>query len=135
MAKNYRIIFSGDIIPGKVPDQVRLNVAKLFGFDGENPDHQTKLDKLFSGRPVVIKQNLDERGAHNYQQALTKAGAIALIDKVEVKAKRKLGPKGVERRKSARRRGERRTEHRAFSPFPDRRQSRGRRSNDNPDPD
>ena len=135
MAKNYRILFSGDILPGKDSDQVRADVGKLFGFAADNPDHQAKLDKLFSGRTVVIKQNLDERGAHNYQQAMTKAGAIALVDQIEIKQEKSTGPGGVERRKHARRIKERRETARPHNTFPDRRKSKGRRQNDAPSDD
>ena len=135
MATNYRIIFSGDILPGKTLEQVKANVGKLFGFSAENPAHQAKLDKLFSGRPVVVKQHLDERGAHKYQQAMTQAGAIALVDQIEIKQEKTTGPGGVERRKHARRLRERREAPRPHNTFPDRRKSKGRRQSDAPSDD
>ena len=71
--KRYEIAFSGQVQPGAEPARVRANLAQLFQAD------QSRIDVLFSGRRVVIKNNLDEAAAQKYRAALAKAGALAEV--------------------------------------------------------
>lgn len=67
--KQYTIYFSGQALEGFSIDQVKQNLAKLFKLD------DTKIARLFTGKPVIIKKNLDIEKAKQYQAALLKAGA------------------------------------------------------------
>ena len=67
---HYELIFSGQCTTGADIKKVRNNAAKLFK---ASPD---KLDKLFSGTSVVLKNNLDEKTAESYIQKLKMAGMI-----------------------------------------------------------
>ncbi|MCW3150231.1 hypothetical protein N8H22_16625 [Stutzerimonas stutzeri] len=70
----YEIAFSGQLLPGARLEQVEANLTKLFQADAQ------RIALLFSGRRVVIKQNLDFAAVEKYRQAMERAGA-----QVEVK--------------------------------------------------
>ena len=53
--------------------EVRENLRTLFKAD------DSQLARLFSGRPVVIRCNLDEQAASRYQQSMERAGAIVQV--------------------------------------------------------
>lgn len=69
----FEVAFSGQLLPGAVPDQVRANLARLFQAD------EQRIALLFSGRRVVIKSDLDEAAAEKYRATLERAGALAEV--------------------------------------------------------
>ncbi|MBD8473243.1 hypothetical protein IFT98_05140 [Pseudomonas sp. CFBP 8770] len=72
----YEIVFSGQCVPGAALDQVKSNLAKLFQADAQ------RIELLFSGRRLVLKNNLDAQAAEKYRAALARAGAVASIDEM-----------------------------------------------------
>ena len=60
----YEIAFSGELVPGAQLEAVQANLAKLFQADAQ------RIAQLFSGRRVVIKNNLDEAAAEKYRSTL-----------------------------------------------------------------
>lgn len=71
----YEIAFSGELVPGAQLEVVQANLAKLFQADAQ------RIAQLFSGRRVVIKNNLDEAAAEKYRSTLERAGArVEVID-------------------------------------------------------
>lgn len=66
--KLYEIVFSGQLIPGAQLDRVKANLAKLFQADAQ------RIALLFSGRRLVLKNNLDHAGAEKYRSTLERAG-------------------------------------------------------------
>jgi hypothetical protein len=77
----YEVIFRGDLLAGQSVIEVKQRLAQLFNADA------TRIDQMFSGRPVVVKRNLDMETAERYQSTLLKAGALvdirpATIDEV-----------------------------------------------------
>lgn len=73
MAKRYNIYFSGQMHDGNDAGDVRARLGKLF------KANDATLDKLFSGKPQLIKRDCDEATARKYRDAMEKAGAIAVI--------------------------------------------------------
>lgn len=69
----FEIAFSGRLLPGAAPEQVRANLARLFQAD------EQRIALLFSGRRVVIKTDLDEAAAEKYRATLERAGALAEV--------------------------------------------------------
>lgn len=69
----YEIAFSGELAPGAKLEQVEANLTRLFQADAQ------RIAALFSGRRIVIKQNLDHASAEKYRQAMARAGAIAEV--------------------------------------------------------
>jgi len=68
--KRFAIVFSGRIVDGADEAQVRKNLANLFNVKAK------KIDAMFSGKPVLIKKDMEETKARGYQAAFAKAGAV-----------------------------------------------------------
>lgn len=66
----YEIAFAGQLVPGAQLESVKANLAKLFQADAQ------RIALLFSGRRIVIKNNLDAAGAEKYRSTLLRAGAL-----------------------------------------------------------
>ena len=69
----YEIAFSGQLVEGAPLASVQANLARLFQADAQ------RIAQLFSGRRVVIKNNLDEVGAEKYRLTLERAGAVVEV--------------------------------------------------------
>src|SRR3990167_7264587 len=69
----YEIAFSGQLVPGAQLESVKANLAKLFQADAQ------RIALLFSGRRIVIKNNLDAAGAEKYRSTLLRAGALVEV--------------------------------------------------------
>ncbi|EWC41573.1 hypothetical protein [Stutzerimonas stutzeri] len=74
----YEIAFSGQLLPGARLEQVEANLSKLFQADAQ------RIALLFSGRRIVIKQNLDYAAVEKYRQAMERAGAQAEVKPMPV---------------------------------------------------
>lgn len=70
----FEIVFQGQVKDGVALEQARTRLGQLFQA-GEQ-----QLDVLFSGRRIVIKQNLDEASAEKYRQAIDRAGAVCRVE-------------------------------------------------------
>ncbi len=73
MSDLYDIFFAGKIVDGFDESSVRENVARLFK---ANP---ATVEKLFSGKPQLIKRGVEKQAAIKYKAAMQKAGAVPLI--------------------------------------------------------
>jgi hypothetical protein len=73
MSQLYDIFFAAQLVDGFDEADVRDNLAKLF------KANDATLEKLFSGKPQLIKRGIDKAGALKYKAALQNAGAIALV--------------------------------------------------------
>lgn len=73
MTQRYDIFFAGKLVDGFDEASVRANVGKLFKANEE------ALQKLFSGKPQIIKRGVEKAAAIKYKSALQKAGGVALI--------------------------------------------------------
>lgn len=71
--KLYEIVFSGQLVPGAQAEKVQANLGKLFQADAQ------RVALLFSGRRLVLKNNLDQAGAEKYRSTLERAGALAEV--------------------------------------------------------
>lgn len=86
MDKRFDVYFAGEVLPGQDPAAVRDNLGRLFKADAAT------LDKLFSGKPQVIKRDCEQARAAQYQQAMARAGARALVRPVEPPAQQSATP-------------------------------------------
>jgi hypothetical protein len=77
MSELYDIFFAGQLIDDFDEATVRKNMAQLF------KANEATLEKLFSGRPQLIKQGTDKAAAIKYKAAMQKAGAVARVRKHE----------------------------------------------------
>ena len=71
--QHFEVVFRGDVEPGQSVMDVKEGLAKLF------KAAPARIEQMFSGKPVVIKGNLDEETALHYQSSLQKVGAIVEI--------------------------------------------------------
>jgi len=69
----YEIVFTGELQPGAQLEVVKANLARLFQAD------EQRIALLFSGRRLVLKNNLDAAGAEKYRSSLERAGAYAYV--------------------------------------------------------
>lgn len=69
----YEIVFNGQLIPGAQLERVQANLGKLFQADAQ------RLALLFSGRRLVLKNNLDAAAAEKYRSTLERAGALVEV--------------------------------------------------------
>ncbi|RJG14106.1 hypothetical protein D3879_13110 [Pseudomonas cavernicola] len=74
----YEIAFSGQVVPGAQLELVKANLAKLFQADAQ------RIALLFSGRRLVIKNNLDAAAAEKYRATLERAGALVDVQSMDV---------------------------------------------------
>lgn len=86
MEAQYNVYFAGELLPGQAAAAVRENLRKLFRAD------DATLDKLFSGRPQLIKRHCDKATALKYKQALERAGARPLIKRAAAEPAAKPAP-------------------------------------------
>ncbi len=72
--ERYRVIYSGQVLPDFTPEVVKQNIQQLFKLD------DILLEKLFSGKPIVLKKNIDSTTANRYREVLANSGAEVHID-------------------------------------------------------
>lgn len=69
----YRVVFSGEIFLEFSIEEVRDNLKRLCRYEDQT------LDRLFSGKPVVIKDRVPLATARQYKEALDRTGALCDI--------------------------------------------------------
>ena len=69
----YQIVFDGTLTGEVETAQVKKNLAVMFKMNA------TQVEALFSGKPIVIKRNIDNATAKKYGAAFIKAGAKCTI--------------------------------------------------------
>ncbi|MCY1393170.1 hypothetical protein D9M71_80580 [compost metagenome] len=71
---HFNVVFDGGLMPGVDLPTAKANLATLFKSD---PGH---IEKLFCGRPVILKRNLSAAAAERYLDALHTAGVKARLE-------------------------------------------------------
>jgi len=71
--ESFDIYFLGEMLPGADPANVRHGVAKLFKVQ------ENAVDRLFSGKPLRVKQGVDVEAAGRYRTAFRDVGALVQI--------------------------------------------------------
>ncbi len=70
----FQLIFRGECQPGTDVETARNNARALFKASVE------QVDRMFSGRPVVIRNRLEEDQAEKYRTVLARHGMIAYVE-------------------------------------------------------
>lgn len=70
----FQLIFRGECQPGTDTETARNNARALFKASVE------QVDRMFSGRPVVIRNRLEEDQAEKYRAVLARHGMIAYVE-------------------------------------------------------
>lgn len=69
----YQVVFRGELTGEHPAETVKQRLADLFGMP------TGRIDALFSGKPVVVKKNVDRGTAERFEQTFRKAGAVCEI--------------------------------------------------------
>jgi hypothetical protein len=69
----FEIVFRGDIASGADLGDVKKRLQALFKADA------ARIDRMFSGRPVVIRSGLNQADVTRYKQAMEKSGAMVQV--------------------------------------------------------
>jgi ABC-type multidrug transport system fused ATPase/permease subunit len=72
--KRFRVIFTGEILPGRDPAQVRRKLVEARGLSPE------KAQLIFSGKKVILKEGADRDTAMQIKNAFLSAGALCRIE-------------------------------------------------------
>ncbi len=73
----FNLTFSGEILAGENPEQVKLRFAKMFGIDDRN-----RLERFFSGETIILRRNLERKDAAQHYHQLQLIGAAGALVKV-----------------------------------------------------
>jgi len=73
----YNIVFSGEIMAGCEPGNVKRNIARLFSISEE------KAEQILARKRFILKKDLDERTAGKYTEVLKKAGLQIFLEPVQ----------------------------------------------------
>jgi uncharacterized protein YbjQ (UPF0145 family) len=76
MDTRYNITFDGQTAPARDIQAVKDALMRTLRTDGRG------IEMLFTGKPVIIKRNVDAATAQKYEKAFEAAGAICTLDPV-----------------------------------------------------
>lgn len=69
----YNVVFKGEILSGMDPEVAKQNFSDTFNITG------MKLDAFFSGKPAVLKKNLDKGEGQKFRGQLKRLGLISSL--------------------------------------------------------
>jgi len=78
--ESYRIVFRGELVYGMSLEEVTDQLRARLKFS------EAALSRLFAGKPVVLKRDLDQATAERYANALSSAGAICTVEPMPLPA-------------------------------------------------
>lgn len=78
MKNHYNIVFEGKTVPGKEIDLVKKALMNILKADDQS------IDRLFSGKRVLIRKNVEVATAKKFRKAFEDIGAICNIEQVKV---------------------------------------------------
>ena len=78
MKNHYNIVFEGKTVPGKEIDSVKKALMNILKADDQS------IDRLFSGKRVLIRKNVEAATAKKFQKAFEDIGAVCNLEQVKV---------------------------------------------------
>lgn len=78
MKNHYNIVFEGKTVPGKEIDLVKKALMNILKADDQS------IDRLFSGKRVLIRKNVEATTGKKFQKAFEDIGAICNLEQVKV---------------------------------------------------
>ncbi|MFC1853882.1 hypothetical protein ACFL27_27170 [candidate division CSSED10-310 bacterium] len=82
--KDFQVIFKGELAPGRELTDVKASLQKILRID------RTRVDRLFSGKGVILRKELDETSAKKFKKHFEQSGALCHV--VEKKPKPSPAP-------------------------------------------
>ena len=78
MKNHYNIVFEGKTVPGKEIDLVKKALMNILKADDQG------IDRLFSGKRVLIRKNVEAGTAKKFLKAFEDVGAVCNLEQVKV---------------------------------------------------
>jgi uncharacterized protein YbjQ (UPF0145 family) len=78
MKNHYNIVFEGKTVPGKEIDLVKKALMNILKADEQS------IDRLFSGKRVLIRKNVEAGTAKKFLKAFEDVGAVCNLEQVKV---------------------------------------------------
>jgi uncharacterized protein YbjQ (UPF0145 family) len=78
MKNHYNIVFEGKTVPGKEIDFVKKALMNILKANDQS------IDRLFSGKRVLIRKNVDAATAKKFQKAFEDIGAVCNLEQVKI---------------------------------------------------
>lgn len=75
-ARRYKVIFTGQLAPGKTPLEVSTDLIRMFGFPAE------ALERFFAA-PSVVRSGVDRKAAWRCWEQFRRAGALCVVEPLE----------------------------------------------------
>lgn len=79
-ARTYRLIFEGQIVPGRNIEEVKTNLSSFYNVDDD------RLERFFTGQPIVLKTGLDYEEAMRHKDIFERAGLICRVEESQDRA-------------------------------------------------
>lgn len=70
----YELVFYGELVAGYAPEQAKQHVAQLFKASAD------QVERMFTGKRVVIRNKLDAETAKKYIVAMEKRGCVCVVE-------------------------------------------------------
>jgi len=70
----YNVTVAGKVAPGEAPETVKKAIMDLLKIDPEG------IERIFSGRPILLKKGVNAGTAEKYRKAIEAAGAVCIIE-------------------------------------------------------
>ena len=78
MKNHYNIVFEGKTVPGKEIDLVKKALMNILKADDQS------IDRLFSGKRVLIRKNVEASTAKKFRKAFEDVGAVCNLEQVKI---------------------------------------------------
>lgn len=78
MSGAYSVVVNGQVAEGFDLNEVKKTVAAQFKLN------DAQIEKVFSGKPISIRRGLEKESALKLRDALTKAGAVAVVKRAPI---------------------------------------------------
>jgi hypothetical protein len=76
--ERFDLSYTGLIAPGADPERARERLSAIFKLSDKGAE------RLFTGKPVIVKRNVDGATAEQFEKVFAHAGAVLTITRVEV---------------------------------------------------
>jgi hypothetical protein len=74
MTTLYNVTFEGKVAPGKEVEAVKWAIMDLLKVDSRG------IERIFSGRPILLKKGVNAGTAERYRKAIEAAGAVCKVE-------------------------------------------------------
>ena len=74
MTTLYNVTFEGKVAPGKELEAVKRAIMDLLKVDSRG------IERIFSGRPILLKTGVNAGTAEKYRNAIEAAGAVCEVE-------------------------------------------------------